>query len=254
MALHGLRVLVTRPPAQAEGLCRAIEAAGGHALRQPLLDIEAPSDPELARERLAAASEAGLAIFTSANAVAWAMRLEPDWSPAGRLAAVGRATAEAMAAHDLGPVLVPERDYSSEGLLQRPELAGPIVGRAALITGEGGRRLLADTLRERGAQMIEAAVYRRVRVPVPRHRLSAVLAESDVLVVTSGEALSHLVAITPPALAGSLYARQLVVPSERVLQLARRLGFQRHPLRPDRMDDAALVAALERWLAAGGGT
>lgn len=214
--LDGLRVWVTRPAHQADALCAAIEAAGGHALRQPLLTIEDPADREAARRRLRAAETADDLIFTSRNAVTWAWRLVPGFAPAGRLAAVGRATATALAEAAGREVATPEDDFSSEGLLAMPDFAHPDGRSITVVTGEGGRDAIPRALAERGAAVAEAAVYRRRPARIGRARLEALLAEADAIVITSGEALSHLVAITPEALQPALRARQLVVPSSRV--------------------------------------
>lgn len=251
--LSGLRVWVTRPVAQAEALCDAIEAAGGHALRQPLLAIEAPTDPAGSDRGLNSAAGADDLIFTSANAVAGAWRLRPDFRPTGQLAAVGAATAAALRAATGRKVLAPTVDTTSEGLLALSRFDNPAGRRVMIIGGEGGRTTLADTLEQRGAEVGKVAVYRRQPVTPSRPRLQALVAEADVLVITSGEALTHLAAITPAALWPDLRTRQLVVPSERVLKRAQDLGFNTMPLRPPRMDDAAILETLARCPAAGHG-
>lgn len=243
--LHGRRVWVTRPPHQAEGLAAAIETAGGHALRQPLLTIEPPADPDAARRELAAAGDADIAVFTSANAVSGAWELQPDWSPRGRLAAIGDATAEVLRERTDAPVLTPE-DPTSEGLLALAPLYDVAGRRIAIVGGEGGRRRLDADLRGRGAEVLRAAVYRRERVAIPRSRLRTLLEEADAIVVTSGEALDHLIAITPEELRPHLRGLQLVVPSARVLQQALDLGFAQPPPLAAGTRTEAVVGALAR--------
>lgn len=249
--LHGRRVWVTRPPHQAEGLAAAIEAAGGHALRQPLLTIEPPADPDAARRELAAAGDADVAVFTSANAVSGAWELRPDWSPRGRLAAIGNATAEALRKRTGAPVSMPA-DATSEGLLALAPLRDVAGRRVAIVGGEGGRRRLDADLRRRGAEVLRAAVYRRERVTIPRDRLRTLLEEADAIVVTSGEALDHLTAITPGELRPRLRGSQLVVPSARVLQQALDLGFAQPPPLVAAARSEAVVSALARRSRDGG--
>lgn len=249
--LGGLRVWVTRPAHQADSLCAAIENAGGHALRQPLLAIEDPADPESARAGLAEAEAADDLIFTSTNAVVSAWRLRPGFTPRGRLSAVGRATAAALETAAERPVAVPESGHTSEDVLAMTVFAAPVGRRVSVVTGEGGRGRIQTVLAKRGATVDEVAVYGRRAVPLARGRLQALLDESDAIVITSGEALSHLAAITPDALMPTLRARQLVVPSSRVLKLAEDLEFTNAPLRPERMEEAALVDALARLTRAG---
>lgn len=246
--LGGLRVLVTRPAHQAGTLCDAIERAGGVALRQPLLRIEAPQDIAAARRGLARAQTADDVIFTSANAVWRAWDTLAQLQLAGRLFAVGRASGCVLEAKTARPVHVPQADYSGTGLLAMPEFASPQGRRIALVTGEGGRRYLPDTLAARGADVQQVRVYRRVAVTIEPQTMAALLHESDVLVVTSGGALQHLVNATSQDLRAQLYSRPLVVPSARVVKRAAGMGFASGLLRPARMDNDAIVAALLRWV------
>ncbi|HET7688239.1 MAG TPA: hypothetical protein VFK46_06350, partial [Candidatus Macondimonas sp.] len=53
--LAGLRILVTRPAHQAEGLCQRIAAAGGTPVRLPTLEIVPMTDTATAQMALEAA-------------------------------------------------------------------------------------------------------------------------------------------------------------------------------------------------------
>lgn len=246
-SLAGLRVLVTRPAHQAQSLCQAIETAGGHALRQPLLTIKPPNDLVAAEHGLAQAAEAQDLVFTSPNAVDWAWRLAPDWLPQGRAFAVGRASVQALEPRLGCGVYMPVSDYSSEGLLALPEMQRLQDRSVSLITGEGGRGVLAPAMRARGARVQVVAVYRRETLPLARHRLMALLSEVDVVFISSGGSLRHLFNMTPVAQRQPLLDLQLVVPSSRVLKLALELGFSRTPLVPVRMQDDAILAVLQEF-------
>ncbi|MGZ8256727.1 MAG: uroporphyrinogen-III synthase, partial [Gallionella sp.] len=71
--LRGLRVLVTRPQAQAQSLASGINALGGHAIVLPLLAICAVENPHALQQQLAHLAEFDLAIFISPNAVQYGM-------------------------------------------------------------------------------------------------------------------------------------------------------------------------------------
>ena len=252
--LAGRGVLVTRPRAQAAALCQLIAAAGGRALAFPTIEIEAAGDRESARRLLA--EPADLLFFTSRNAVYYALALFPGGVlPASpRLAAVGKATAEALTAAGRAPDLVPEGRYDSESLLALPELQELGGVRALIVRGEGGRPLLGETLRARGAEVAYAEVYRRV---LPEVEPAALLAgwERDVhfVTATSGEILDNLMRILGEAGRERLLATPLAVVSDRTRLDALRLGFVRVEL-ADRADDPALVQALCRmaaWAPAG---
>jgi uroporphyrinogen-III synthase len=239
-------VLVTRPAAQAGGLCRLIEAAGGRPIPFPTIEIVPVGDPAPARRALAEPWD--LLVFVSPNAVERALPL----CPGGRLpslphlAAVGAATARALAAAGCAPDLVPVGRYDSESLLALPELADLTGKRALIVRGEGGRALLGDTLAERGAQVAYAEVYRRT---LPEADPAALLARWDetvnLVTATSGEVLDNLIDLLGPAGRDRLLATPLVLVSERTREAAAALGFSTVEVAV-RADDLAMVEALCR--------
>jgi len=244
--LGGLGVLVTRPAGQAEGLCRLIEDAGGRAIPFPTIAIAPVADPEPARQRLAQDWE--LVIFVSRNAVEQALPLCPGGRLPGtrRLAAVGAATAKALAEAGGAPDLVPAGRFDSESLLADPALAEVSGWRVLIVRGAGGRTLLADTLRARGAEVAYAEVYRRA---LPAADVAGLLARWDdevqIVTATSGEVLDNLLALVGEGGRAVLLATPLVVVSERTAAAARGLGFQ-HVEVAERADDESLRAALCR--------
>jgi uroporphyrinogen-III synthase len=248
--LHGWGVVVTRPAAQASALCDLLRSQGAQVWRFPTLAIEPAADiaPALAIiERLA---DYDIAIFISANAVEQALGLIGSTMPAGlRLAVIGKASAEALRRFGLQPQLVPAHTFNSEALLERPELQS-LAGRSIVIfRGEGGRTLLGDTLRERGARVDYAEVYQRVRPGEysadellnawNRGKIQAVTA-------TSNETLQNLFDMLGQEGRAWLLATPLVVVSRRAAELARQLGFSAAPEVTDEAGDQAMLAALIR--------
>jgi len=158
--LNGAGVLVTRPAHQAGRLCALVEACGGHPVPFPALAILDPSDPTAARDRLRAANDFDLLLFVSANAVE---RAAP-WLPRAlrpALGAVGEGTARTLRAAGLEATILPTTSADSEGLLALPALQAMRGKRVLIVRGEGGRPLLGDELRARGAEVHFAEVYRR---------------------------------------------------------------------------------------------
>lgn len=242
--LAGLRVLVTRPAAQAAGIQQRLLAAGAEPRLLPLLHIAPPADPEAAARLLRESRGAAFWLFTSANAVQAAAQLGPEHWPS-TLIAIGGGTAAALSR--LGyPSLAPE-GADSETLLAWPRLQAVAGQELLIVTGEGGRGLLAQTLSERGARVRVARCYRREPVRHAPEAVAAALAELDIALLTSGEALEQLLALTPETERERLLGLPLVVPSARVVELARRLGFQAALLVPDAVSDAAYLACLLRW-------
>jgi len=239
--LAGAGVLVTRARDQAGALIAAIEAAGGTAWLLPALDIA----PLPAAEAPAEAPD--LAVFVSPNAVRHGERF---LALAGtHYAAIGPATAEAMRQAGRPPDLVPAGGYDSESLLGADELADMEGRRVLIVRGRGGRELLADTLRERGAAVDYAEVYER-RLPEPAAgEVDAVITawrEGRLRYVTclSVATLRNLADLLGETGAGVLRGTTLVSASDRVLKLAVREDIAVDTLLAQGPEPSDLVRAM----------
>lgn len=251
--LSSVGVLVTRPAAQAAGIATLIEAAGGTPVLFPTIEIVEPEDPARLAAVITRLAEFDIAIFISANAVqhgAAAMRRHWPHLPGNlALVAVGPASARALAQQGLGGAVVPADGADSEALLELPLLTDVAGKRIVIFRGQGGRELLAETLRARGAQVEYAECYRRA---LPRVDPAALLArwqrgDIDIVLATSREALENLRALLGPAGEALLRATPCIVASERIAEVARAFGM--HAVMARAADDRALVAALEAWRA-----
>lgn len=243
-SLRGARVLVTRPAEQADDLCGLIEAAGGRALRLPLLEIVAQP---LAPVAVEAALNADWLIFISKNAVDFALQAFSgkmvELSKLA-LAAVGGATAARLTAAGLTVACVPASDFSSEGLLAEAAMQQVSGQRCVIVRGVGGREKLARTLSARGARVDYLEVYRRLP-PREGCELNQWLQQQclDALIVTSGEALRNMVELlSAPAL---IWAQRLplLVVSDRMAEEAAKFGFERI-LTSRQPSDAAILETL----------
>jgi uroporphyrinogen-III synthase len=244
--LQGLGVLVTRPAAQAERLGEAIEAAHGRPILFPCVEIAGPADPAAVQAQLQRAGDCQLLLFVSANAVDYAFALLPDTLPASQqIAAIGDATAARLAHYGLDATLVPQR-FDSEGLLALPELADMSGQRVLILRGNGGRELLADTLRARGATVDYAEVYQRL---LPQRSATNLVAGwerwIDAVTVTSAEILDNLITLLGEAGTTKLQQTPLVVVSERLAEHARQCGCRKLYLAANAGDDAVLRALCE---------
>jgi len=252
-SLEGVGVLVTRAEHQAGPLCARIEAAGGTVITFPAIAIGAVPDAAPARARFAELAHYDIVIFVSANAVEWALRtgLQPQALRNSRLAAIGRATAAALAEHGLEVGIQPRARYDSEGLLAEAALQHVAGQRILIIRGQGGRQHLAHVLRQRGAEVDHAEVYRRWRPAADSAPLLAAwqAGRIQVVTVTSREVLDSLWHMLPEEGRQRLRATPLVVIGERTAALARSLGFKHTALIADPASDDGLVLALQRWRA-----
>jgi uroporphyrinogen-III synthase/uncharacterized protein HemX len=246
-----MTVLVTRPDGQADGLAHLINEAGGQAVLVPLLSIAPPLNPSTAKSLLNAAEPWDWLIFISANAVRGVLGVDGWMGPvagATRLAAVGEATATALAEAGLTVDLVPYPQFNSEALLADPRMAQVAGQRVLIVRGEGGREHLAETLRERGADVAYAEVYRRVPVSIEAFSSSLNLwqeASFDAVVVTSGEALAHLTGLLRETGLDSQPRPVLVVPSERIANQAAEQGWPRI-LIAEQASDEGIVQAIKQ--------
>ena len=125
-----MRVVVTRPAGQEEELVRGLAALRHEVIHCPLLAIEPLGDSPVD------VSGYSWVIVTSVNG-ARELRRRMTGTPE-RVAAIGRATAEAFGGADLVPAV-----STQEGLLA--ELPRP-AGRVLFAGAEGARTLLADEL------------------------------------------------------------------------------------------------------------
>ncbi len=248
--LRGLGVAVTRPAHQAETLCRLIEEAGGRPYRLPLLEILPVERPPAALERL---QQFQIAIFISPNAVKHAVRLvrEQGGFPAHlQLATVGRGSAKALE-RALGkkPDICAAPPFNSEALLTNSGMQELSDRNIIIFRGNGGRELLAETLRSRGADVEYCEVYRRVcpEIEPADVRQAWEQGKIDIITITSGEGLHNLVRCAGAANRGWLFQTPLVLINRRLATLAHELGFRQPPLISREASDSAIVDTIGRW-------
>ena len=251
----GLHVLVTRPEHQAESLCRLIEEAGAVPIRFPTLAIESLTGSDGVRQAAARMLQKDLLVFTSPNAVHHGMEALAaaglTWPGEGapQVAAIGRATADSLAARGVRVAVAPEGPYTSEGLLAHPRLHRVSGLRTMLVKGVGGREVLADTLRERGAMVESLAVYRRALPRTHALDLAEALLEGNVhvAVVTSVEALENLLTLAGEEGRAALLSVGLVTVSGRVATAARFRGFHGGIAVAPEASDSGVLEGIRRW-------
>jgi uroporphyrinogen III methyltransferase/synthase len=166
-----VRVIVTRPRAQAEPLAGQLRELGYEVVLCPVLEIEPLGEGPVEVDGY------DWVVVTSANGADELARRVAGTMP--RLAAVGPGTAEALRRHGLEPELVPAVS-TQEGLLA--ELPRP-AGRVLVAAAEGARTLLADEL---GADFVALYRTRELRPEPP---------QGDLVVLASGSAARAFAAL-----------------------------------------------------------
>lgn len=243
--LRGLSILITRPVGQAGSLARKISALGGDARVLSSLEI-IPWTTNHLKNVITPKTVWQKVIFTSANAVNPVMPLWPLLYCSPEVLAIGAGTAEALAEHGI-VAKIPADEFSSEGLLQMPELQKIERNKLAIFTGRAPRNVLAKELRLRGALVQIIPVYERrcPKVLMDEHWLKAQPARGMVIISTSSESLLNLCSMAKtPAAHEWLYRQQLLVISPRMAQLAQNLGFDLQALLAANASDQAVLEAL----------
>lgn len=254
MSLRGRHIVVTRPAGQATHLAEALVAAGAVPLLFPVLAIAPLRDTAALVERIIALDQYDLAVFVSPNAVALGLRevlARRTWPPHLRVATVGHSSEAALQAHDLAgqekQVLCPQGRFDSEALLELPELQSMQGQRVIIFRGDGGRELLSETLRQRGATVDYAACYTRHR---PTQSADPLLrlwqaGQLDAITVTSSEGLHNLVAMVGQLGQAWLRKTPLFVPHARIAAAADACGLHQVVLTDPA--DAGLMVGLLRY-------
>jgi uroporphyrinogen III methyltransferase / synthase len=191
--LFGRRVVVTRARPQASGLAARLAELGAEVVEAPAIAIEplAFEQPDLAAF--------DVVCLTSANGVERLLAGDVRALHGVTVAAVGRATADALAARGVIADVVPQQAVSDA----MPEALGDLAGKRVLVaTAEGARTALPDGLRARGASVEVLHLYRTLREPVDA---AAVLA-GDLVTFTSSSTVENLLEALSPQQRGTLRA------------------------------------------------
>jgi uroporphyrinogen-III synthase len=225
MADKARQVVLTRSPGDSRALARTLIGIGFEPVVLPALALR--PEPELDAETLAERlRRLDILIALSPASIRFARRLLPI-PPLGagiRLYAIGAASAAALARWT-GRQVTRGGEAHSEGLLAAEGLAEVRGGRIGLLGAPGGRALLAETLRTRGASVELIAVYRRETARWDRrHRERLARLDRPFVLLSSEQALGALLALAGEQ-AIRLLAGTAVVSSPRLARFAEARGF-----------------------------
>ena len=194
--LFGKRVLITRPAGKADVFADQLWEAGAEPILAPTIAIGPPDDPAAAARAVGAVRAYDWVAFTSANGVAAFFDLlvteGKDARAFGdaRIAAIGPATAAALAARGISVDFVPAQEVNeavADGLLARtaPE------ARILLFRAQAAREVLPDALRAAGRTVDVVAGYRTRFVDDPE--LRAKVERADIVTFTSSSTVQGFV-------------------------------------------------------------
>ncbi len=226
LPLAGWTVIGLRAREQQATPRRAARRLGADYLALPGLALHPADDPAAARQDLRKALACPRCIFTSPAAVRFAAALLPLGARRVRAIAIGSGTAAALRRAGVVDIEAPRGRMRSEEVLALPALSPP-PSRVGLVTAPGGRGAIAAALRAAGAALQVAEVYRRGPARLTARALNrlAALSGPRTLLLSSGEALVHVLDALDEASKGQLRAARVLVASPRLANLARAQGF-----------------------------
>lgn len=248
-SLLGKKILVTRPKHQAAELSRLIEAKSGVSIDFPLINIQAKSLSAKERAMLVSLDHYDFIFFISVNAVNFALKLidgKIEQLQQACVVAVGKATAQALAEAGVNELLTPKQGFNSEAVLALPECQLMSESRCLIVRGDGGRELLACTLRDRGAEVDYIEVYEKSLPQQNCEQVKTYLQNKEIsaILIYSAIALDNLMfLLAGDKLKESLLSTPLVVISSRISVAAKKIGFKQIIVAAE-SSDAAMVNAL----------
>jgi len=200
--LFGKTVLVTRSASQSRELVQQCVQRGARVLVQPAIEISALEDTSQLDNVLESLDQFDWLVFSSRNGVHFFFdRLLQTGRDARalaglRLAVIGPGTSQALAEYHLGADLQPVK-YRAEELAEALEPEAARGKRFLLARANRGREVLADMLRDAGAEVEQLVVYQSTDVP----HLDPAIAEEleagnvDWITVTSSAIARSLVSL-----------------------------------------------------------
>ncbi len=247
--LASRRFLITRPANQSAHLAQLLREAGATPLLAPMIAIAPTEQQHELQAVLQRLGDFDLAVFVSPTALDVIGELVQPWPVELAVAVVGPASRERALALGMLEVISPDNQFDSEGLLQQPALQQLSGKRVVLFRGNGGRELLTDTLRARGATVEVVEAYRRLSPSLNHEQVLALLAEGcDGVIVTSSEAVNNLFGLADSVLAEQLRGLSFFASHAAIAETVRRHAVaQVHVLSAG---DAGLLADLRAHFSA----
>jgi uroporphyrinogen-III synthase len=263
--LTGLHIVVTRPQAQAESWAESLRILGAKVSVVSLLEIVPVSEEVQIRAIKNCILDFDIynkAIFVSQNAVEYGFEwLENYWPqlPSGiDFFAVGEITAKQLQERGVKVTDLAQSQtgaMTSETLLQSPALQSVAGEKIIIFRGLGGRPHIGEVLSERGAQVDYCELYERLLPSESSQAFESLLKSNQdnlILVLHSGEALENLqkivrqMTVNPQPIMVNI---DLLVPSQRIYELAKTAGFTKVSAAQNATETSMLQGLLDLKLA-----
>jgi uroporphyrinogen-III synthase len=229
-ALAGRTVVLTRPLQQSLQLERELIAHGAHVVQMPLIAIAQPTDNgEALRNALHNVQQYEWLVVTSANGAAQVAPTLSQLSTRPKLAAIGKATADALGSEvDFVPTIA----RGDELVAQFPTGNG----RVLLAQAQDVDGAVAEGLRARGF-VVDAVDAYKTEAVVPSHDDMELAQHADAVVFYSGSAVRSWCAAF-----GSTTPRAVVAIGKPTEAVARAMALHNVVGATEPTSDAVLVA------------
>lgn len=241
-----MRILLTRPAAQADDWAQVLSRAGAEVRHIPAMQITPLSIPAA---QFALAEHMDIGIFVSSNAVqAFAQQVAglsfPEhalWLAVGEKTAAN-ARAQGLAVHCDGA-------FNSESLLALPQLQAVNGRRVLIFRGQGGREYLAEQLRLRGAIVNYYEMYTRSCPDDNAPAFQQCLRHWQPHVISAGsvETLQNSLLLAADCLSERpIEAPAFLLPGTRVTDFAKSIGVK-HCIQSRSMRLSDVLSVLKDW-------
>ncbi|UZE96451.1 uroporphyrinogen-III synthase [Alkalimarinus alittae] len=252
--LKGVRVLIARPHDQGKALTSQLKQLGAEVIQFPTIAVESSPSSQPLKNCFLNLDQYSHVIAISVHAVRYGLEWINQYWPQLPLNiqwyGVGEKTAQALKDADI-PAIASETGYDSESLLNLPELTELAHQKILILRGEGGRELLKQQFEQQGAKVDYANLYQR---SCPTYSVSEInnaliTFSPDILITLSGETLHNLIKISQNKdiaieQRNRIMDKYVLVPSQRVADQARSLGFSKVWV-PKALNEQALVECIE---------
>lgn len=251
---QGVRVLVARPHEQGASLSAHLKQLGAEVIQFPTITVEPSPSSQPLKNCFLNLDQYSHVIAISVHAVQYGLDWIDQYWPQLPLKikwyGVGAKTAQALKNADI-PAISSKTGFDSESLLNLPELTDLEHQKVLIMRGVGGRELIKEQLEQRGAIVDYADLYQRTCPSYTVSEINDALIKfsPDILIALSGETLHNLVKISQNKDIAidhqhAITKKAVLVPSQRVADQARSLGFKEVWV-PQELNEQALVDCIE---------
>jgi uroporphyrinogen III methyltransferase/synthase len=187
-----MKVLITRPRAQAESFGEALQAAGFEPIYFPVIEIHPIEDNAELDDAIKNLQKYDWVVFTSVNAVDVCSPLLLGEGLGVRFAAIGPKTADALRRYNIEPDFIPD-EYVAESIL--PGL-GDLRGKWVLLPRpEVARKALPEAIVKAGGVAHEIIIYKTLPTQPDIAGIAALKSGVDVVTLTSPSTVQNFCAI-----------------------------------------------------------